>query len=58
MINVIQNRSFPGYYEICEDGSVIEEVQGRNKAKRYALRLARKLKESFFVFLGKRIDVG
>jgi hypothetical protein len=57
MIKVIQNPSFQGYYEIYDDSSAVEEVQGRSKARRFALRLARKLKLSYFLFLGKIIDV-
>ena len=57
MIKVIKNPSFSGYYEIYEDSQAIEEVQGRMKAKRTALKIARKLKESFIIFLGERIDV-
>ena len=57
MIKVIKNESFDGYYEILEDGVAVEEVQGRLKAKRAAKKLARKAKESFFVFLDESVDV-
>jgi len=57
MIKVIKNPSFSGYYEIYDDSQPIEEVQGRLKAKRTALKIARKLKESFIIFLGESVDV-
>ena len=57
MIKVIKNPSFDGYYEILEDGVAVEEVQGRLKAKRAAMKLARKAKLSFFVFIDESVDV-
>ena len=57
MIKVIKNASFSGYYEIYDDAQPIEEVQGRLKAKRMALKIARKLKQPFIIFLGESVDV-
>ena len=57
MIKVIKNPSFSGYYEIYEDGVVGEEVQGRLKAKRTAIKLAKKLEQTFIIFLGERINI-
>ena len=57
MVRVIKNPSFDGYYEILEDGVAVEEIQGRMKAKRTAMKLARKAKENFFVFLDDSVDV-
>ena len=57
MIKVIKNPSFSGYYEIYNDSVVEEEVQGRLKAKRTAIRLAKKLKQSFILFLGEQINI-
>ena len=57
MIKVIKNKSFSGYYEIYDGINVVEEIQGRIKAKRVAMKLAKKLKETFFIFLGEQIDV-
>ena len=57
MIKVVKNPSFDGYYEIFDEQVMAEEVQGRNKAKRTAMKLARKLKLSFIIFLGKSMDV-
>ena len=57
MIKVIKNPSFSGYYEIYDDAQPIEEVQGRLKAKRMALKIARKLKQPFIIFLGESVDV-
>tara|TARA_R110000824_G_scaffold172973_8_gene350984 strand:- start:573 stop:749 length:177 start_codon:yes stop_codon:yes gene_type:complete len=57
MIKVIKNSSFAGYYEIYDDSVRVEEIQGRAKAKRYAMKLAKKLKQSFFLFLGESMDI-
>ena len=57
MIKVIKNKSFSGYYEIYDGINVVEEIQGRIKAKRVAMKLAKKLKETFIIFLGEQIDV-
>ena len=57
MIKVIKNPSFSGYYEIYDDLQVVDEVQGRLKAKRVAFKLARKLKQSVIIFLGESISV-
>ena len=57
MIKVIENKSFSGYYEIYDGLYVVEEVQGRTKAKRVALKLAKEKKESMFLFLGESVDV-
>jgi hypothetical protein len=57
MIKVIRNASFAGYYEIYDDSVRVEEIQGRAKAKRYAMKLAKKSKQSFFLFLGESVDV-
>lgn len=57
MIKVIKNKSFSGYYEIYDGLYVVEEVQGRTKAKRVALKLAKEKKQSFISFLGEQIDV-
>jgi hypothetical protein len=57
MIKVIKNKSFSGYYEIYDGLYVVEEIQGRTKAKRVALKLAKEKKEDFISFLGEMIDV-
>jgi len=57
MIKVVKNPSFEGYYEIFNEQVMVDEVQGRNKAKRTAIKLARKLKLSFIIFLGENIHV-
>ena len=57
MIKVTQNKSITGYYEIHDDGSYVTEIQGRLKAKRFAMKLAKKLKQSFILFLGEGVDV-
>ena len=57
MVKVTRNKSFAGYYEIYDDSVRIEEIQGKLKAKRYAMKLAKKLKQSFFLFLGDSVDV-
>ena len=57
MIKVIKNPSFSGYYEIYDGIYVVEEVQGRIKAKRTAFKLAKANKENFILFLGEHLDV-
>ena len=57
MIKVIRNPSFTGYYEIYDDSVRVEEVQGKLKAKRVAMKLAKKSKQTFFLFLGESIGV-
>jgi hypothetical protein len=57
MIKVIKNLSFSGYYEIYDGINVVEEVQGRIKAKRAALKLAKAMKQTFILFLGEQLDV-
>ena len=57
MIKVTRNESFPEYYEIFDDGSPVDEVQGRNKAKREAKKLAKRNGEKSIIFLGELIDV-
>ena len=57
MIKVIKNKSFSEYYEIYDDSVRLEEIQGKLKAKRVALKLAKKLKQSFILFLGESINV-
>jgi hypothetical protein len=57
VIKVIKNPSFDGYYEILEDGVAVEEVQGRMKAKRTAMKLARRRELKSFVFLDGSVDV-
>jgi len=57
MIKVIKNPSFAGYYEIYDDAVRVEEIQGKLKAKRYALKLAKKLEQTFFLFLGEGVNV-
>jgi hypothetical protein len=57
MIKVIKNPSFNGYYEIYDGLYVVEEIQGRIKAKRLALKLAKTKKETFIAFLGETVDV-
>ena len=57
MIKVTVNESFSGYYEIYDGVQPVEEVQGRAKARRLALKLAKKAGQSFISFLGKMIDV-
>ena len=57
MIKVVRNPSFDGFYEILEDGVAVEEVQGRLKAKRAAMKMARQLELKFFVFLDESVDV-
>ena len=57
MIKVVKNKSFSGYYEIYDGIYVVEEVQGRTKAKRVALKLAKSKKEAMISFLGDLLDV-
>jgi len=57
MVKVTKNPSFSGYYEIYDNTDRVDEVQGRLKAKRVAFKLARKLKQSFIIFLGESVDV-
>jgi len=57
MVKVVKNKSFSGYYEIYDGIYVVEEVQGRTKAKRVALKLAKSKKEAMISFLGDLIDV-
>jgi len=57
MIKVIKNASFDGYYEIYDGLYVVEEIQGRAKARRLALKLAKAKKEAYIAFLGETVDV-
>ena len=57
MIKVIKNKSITGYYVIYDNSAPVDEIQGRLKAKRYAMKLAKKLKQSFILFLGESVDV-
>jgi len=57
MIKVTKNPSFAGYYEIYDELVRVEEVQGKLKARRYAMKLAKKGKQTFFLFLGESVDV-
>ena len=57
MIKVVKNPSFSGYYEIYDGIYVVEEVQGRIKAKRVAFKLAKAMKQTFILFLGEQLDV-
>jgi hypothetical protein len=57
MIKVIKNESIAAYYIIYDNGVPVDEIQGRLKAKRYAMKLAMKLKQSFFAFLDEIVDV-
>ena len=57
MVKVIKNKSFAGYYEIYDDSVRVEEIQGKLKAKRYAFKLARRLEQTFVLFLGESVDV-
>jgi hypothetical protein len=57
MIKVIKNKSFSGYYEIYDGLYVVDEIQGRIKAKRVALKLAKAMKQTFILFLGEQLDV-
>jgi hypothetical protein len=57
MIKVTKNPSFSGYYEIYNEGIAVDEIQGRLKAKRMAMKLARKLRLTFIIFLGESVDV-
>ena len=57
MIKVIANESFAGYYEVYDGTERIDEVQGRAKAKRVAVKLAKKAGSAFISFLGQMIDV-
>ena len=57
MIKVIKNASFSGYYEIYNGIHVVEEVQGRIKAKRVAIKLAKADEQTFIVFLGEQVNV-
>jgi hypothetical protein len=57
MIKVIKNKSFIGYYEIYDGLYVVDEIQGRIKAKRVALKLAKAMKQTFILFLGEQLDV-
>jgi len=57
MIKVIKNKSFSEYYEIYEDSVRVEEVQGKLKAKRVAMKLAKKLRQTFIIFLGESLSV-
>ena len=57
MIKVTKNPSFAGYYEIYDDSVRIEEIQGKLKAKRYAMKLAKKLGERYFIFVGESVNV-
>ena len=57
MIKVVKNPSFVGYYEIYDDSVRVEEIQGKLKAKRYALKLAKRLEQTFVLFLGESVDV-
>jgi hypothetical protein len=57
MIKLTKNKSITGYYQIHVDGAYVTETQGRLKAKRFAMKLAKKLKQSFILFLGEGVDV-
>jgi hypothetical protein len=57
MIKVIKNSSFVEYYEVFDGSIRVEEVQGRLKARRYAMKLARKLKQSYILFLDESVNV-
>jgi len=57
MIKVIKNKSFSEYYEIYDDSVRLEETQGKLKAKRIAMKLAKKSKQTFFIFLGESLKV-
>ena len=56
-VSPAKNKSFSGYYEIYDGIYVVEEVQGRAKARRVALKLAKSKKETVVNFLGDLIDV-
>ena len=57
MIKVVKNPSFAGYYEIYDDHVRVDEIQGKLKSKRVEMKLAKKLKQTFFLFLGESVDV-
>ena len=57
MVKVVKNKSFTGYYEIYDGLYVVDEIQGKLKAKRVALKLAKEKEESMISFLGDLIDV-
>jgi hypothetical protein len=57
MIKVTRNLSFEGYYEIYHDHEVVEEIQGKLKAKRVAMKIAKKEGDPFFLFLGDSVNV-
>ena len=57
MIKVIKNESITAYYIIYDNGVPVDEIQGRLKAKRYAMKLAMKLKQSFCAILDEIVDV-
>ena len=40
-----------------DDAVRLEEVQGKLKARRTAMKLAKKMGERFFIFLNESIDV-
>ena len=57
MIKVTRHPSFAGYFEIYDEHIRIEEIQVKLKAKRYAMKLAKKLRQTFFLFLNESIKV-
>jgi hypothetical protein len=57
MVKVTKNPSFAGYYEIYDDSVRVEEIQGKLKAKRYAMKLAKKLEQAYFMFLNESVNV-
>ena len=57
MIKVAKNPNFPQFIEIWEDRKLIDEVSGRRKALRIALKLAKKVGEKYILFNKKIVEV-
>ena len=57
MVEVRENSSFAGWFEVIFNGQLVEEVQGRRKALRIAKEVAKKNKVKHIVSQGKIIEV-
>ena len=57
MIKVIRNPSFDMYFEIYDEQTRVDEIQGKLKARREAMKLARSKGESYILFLGEMLNV-
>ena len=57
MVEIRENSSSAGWFEVIFNGQLVEEVQGRRKALRIAKEVAKKNKVKHIVSQGKIIDI-